>query len=772
MTRSPFRRAIALALSLILGVGAIVATAPAAYATPVIDAALSGLTLSEGTLSPGFDPATTSYTATVNSLYVNITPTFTAGNTVTVQGAPAASGSPSQVTLPYGQTSGISIMVTAADNTSTNYIINITRPAAPAPTYNLDLSGLAISPGILSPAFSSAVTSYTVDVPYETTSMTFTPGTSAGNTVTLIATMAVVGTTVALAASGTAVFVTVTAPDSTSRVYVVTVTRGPAPTANVDLDDLELSIGTLNQEFDPAVQSYTATVPYAVRSMQITATASTSGHTMTINNQPITDGVPATVPVNFGPTGNGFAIAVKAANGVEKIYVVTITRDQPSNNADLTSLSLSNGTLSPAFSNTETAYTATVPYLTTSTSVTSTVADATAILRVNGRDTASGAAAPIVLAVGANTITVAATAEDGVTTTTRTIIVTRTAPELDLSALTVTGGTLSPAFDADTTSYALALPYPVTSIDIAAAAVETDWALAIQGVETSAKTVAVPVGASTITVTVTALHGESRSYTIALTRQAPSSNATLSGITLSNGALSPAFSSGARNYTTTVAYLTKEITLGASAADATANMTINGQPATSTVVPLVVGENTITIVTTAQDGLTKITTTVVVTRQVAPNPEIDIDLGFAAGDKATDAPFNVVGTKLLPGSTATVTMHSTPIVLASGIVLADGTVVLNARIPAGAQAGAHRLVFEGTSMDGTPVTSTAWFTVLRNGTIGAASLTAPVAYIEPAALVRTGADSATAAAFGGGIVAIGALLLMLGAALRRRRSVA
>src|SRR5690606_34036862 len=109
------------------------------------------------------------------------------------------------------------------------------------------------------------------------------------------------------------------------------------------------------------------------------ASASSDPHTLTINNAPLVDGV-LTVPVNYDSIGSSYAITLQPTNGANaKTYIVTVTREAPSNNADLTDLSLSAGTLTPVFSNAETDYTVTVPYLTTSTTVTSTAADATAI---------------------------------------------------------------------------------------------------------------------------------------------------------------------------------------------------------------------------------------------------------------------------------------------------------------------------------------------------------------------------------------------------------
>lgn len=85
--------------------------------------------------------------------------------------------------------------------------------------------------------------------------------------------------------------------------------------------------------------------------------------------------------------------------------------------ADLTSLSLSSGTLSPAFDPATTAYTASVDNTTTSVGVIA-VAGSGATAVVSGNSS---------LAVGSNTVTIAVTADDGTTIKTYTVTVDRAA---------------------------------------------------------------------------------------------------------------------------------------------------------------------------------------------------------------------------------------------------------------------------------------------------------------------------------------------------------
>lgn len=116
----------------------------------------------------------------------------------------------------------------------------------------------------------------------------------------------------------------------------------------------------------------------------------------------------------FGGSANG---------GV--LYSLTLPA-AASDNADLSNLVLSDGSLAPAFAAETTAYTATVPNATGSITVTPTADDATATIKVNNTPVATGAASgSITLNVGANVITTVVTAQDGATTKTYTVTVTR-----------------------------------------------------------------------------------------------------------------------------------------------------------------------------------------------------------------------------------------------------------------------------------------------------------------------------------------------------------
>jgi hypothetical protein len=96
-----------------------------------------------------------------------------------------------------------------------------------------------------------------------------------------------------------------------------------------------------------------------------------------------------------------------------------------SDNANLSDLSINPGELDQIFQPSQTAYTATVDFLVASVEVTTTSEDPNATLTVNGSSVASGTPYPVDLAEGVNPVIVEVTAEDGATTKTYTIDITR-----------------------------------------------------------------------------------------------------------------------------------------------------------------------------------------------------------------------------------------------------------------------------------------------------------------------------------------------------------
>ncbi|WP_168801042.1 cadherin-like beta sandwich domain-containing protein [Peteryoungia ipomoeae] len=609
-------------------------------------ATLSNLTLSAGTLVPGFASGTTSYTASVGNAVTSltVTPTVTdATATITVNSVSVTSGNASGAIALNVGSNVITVVVTAQDGVTTaTYTVTVTRATSTIAT----LSNLTLSAGTLTPAFASGTTSYTASVGNAVTSLTVTPTvTDATATITVNSVAVASGNAsdaINLDVGSNVITVVVTAQDGvTTGTYTVTVTRAASTIAT--LSNLTLSAGTLTPAFASGTTSYTASVGNAVTSLTVTPTVTDATATITVNSVSVTSGnASGAIALNVG--SNVITVVVTAQDGVTTgTYTVTITRDAPvSTNASLSALVLSQGTLVPGFASGTTSYTASVGNAVTSLTVTPTLTDATATITVNSVAVTSGnASGAINLDVGSNVVTVVVTAQDGVTTGTYTVTVTRAAPlstDASLSALVLSQGTLTPGFASGTNSYTASVGNAVTSLTVTPTATSLNATVTVNSVTVASgnasNAINLSVGSNTITVVVTAQDGVTTgTYTVTATRAAPlSTDASLSALVLSQGTLVPGFASGTTSYTASVGNAVTSLTVTPTVTDATATITVNSVAVASGnasgAINLNVGDNFITVVVTAQDGVTTGTYTVIVNRAA---PAVSISLSPASG---------------------------------------------------------------------------------------------------------------------------------------------
>jgi gliding motility-associated-like protein len=307
-------------------------------------------------------------------------------------------------------------------------------------------------------------------------------------------------------------------------------------------------------------------------------------------------------------------------------YTITVTR-APSSDATLANLAVSIGTLNPAFATGTTNYTVSVANTITSVKVTPTTTDATAVVTINGAAVVSGkSSASLPLAVGPNTVTTIVTAQDGSTTKTYTITITRALPAIaNLSALQLSTGVLSPAFAVNRTSYSASVVTGVSSTTVTPTATDPAATITVNGaiVASGGVSASLPlaIGPNTINTVVTAQDGiTTKTYTVTVTRAA-SANANILKIKLSSGTLSPAFVQGTTSYTAPVTNAVASITVTPTLSDATATVKVNGtlvaSGTASGAIALNVGSNIITTIATARDGKTTKNYTITVTRAMA-----------------------------------------------------------------------------------------------------------------------------------------------------------
>lgn len=192
-------------------------------------------------------------------------------------------------------------------------------------------------------------------------------------------------------------------------------------------------------------------------------------------------------------------------------YSVTTAAPLATDN-NLVSLTVSNATISPAFSAGTTSYTASVPFEVSKLDVSATAADGKAKVSINS---------PTLTPNGTTKVTVTVTAENGAKKT-YTISVKRAqdpnykeSGNNKLSGITVDGFLLSPGFNADTTQYVIWLPYETTSVKINGSAADSKASVIVVGGDTLAAGQDNPVK-----VICTAENGDKKEYTVIAKRAA------------------------------------------------------------------------------------------------------------------------------------------------------------------------------------------------------------------------------------------------------------
>ena len=198
----------------------------------------------------------------------------------------------------------------------------------------------------------------------------------------------------------------------------------PEPPASNDAALSGLALSGVTLEFDPATTTYTAEVGNDAAETTVSPTVNDDRATYAVrlDGAADEDGI---IPLSVG--GNVISVLVTAEDGeTTRTYTVTVTRAEAppelSDDAALSGLALSGVTLE--FDPATTTYAAEVGNDAAETTVSPTVNDdrATYAVRLDGATDKDGT---VPLSVGENVISVVVTAEDGETTRTYTVTVTR-----------------------------------------------------------------------------------------------------------------------------------------------------------------------------------------------------------------------------------------------------------------------------------------------------------------------------------------------------------
>ncbi len=292
------------------------------------------------------------------------------------------------------------------------------------------LSGLSVSEPGLQPAFSSAITTYTLNVPPTVASVTVTATPENSSTNITIDGTPTRSLSKPLNNPGldTLIIITLTEQSGSQSPYVITVHRD-----NNILSNLTVSSGSLTPGFSPGTLNYTVDVATDASSLTVTATVQDSNASLMINGQGISSGQPREISPLAPPGSNTLiTILVQTPSGAEKTYTVTVKRPLPSSNAALSALTVTAGTMNPGFAAGTLNYTVTVPASVDSLTVTATKSDLNAVMSAAGSVIASAGvltgSVSSALGLGTTTLfTITVIAQDGVGTRPYTINVFRDA---------------------------------------------------------------------------------------------------------------------------------------------------------------------------------------------------------------------------------------------------------------------------------------------------------------------------------------------------------
>jgi glycosidase len=404
------------------------------------NANLSNITISGGiSLSPAFKATTTSYTAVAGSSVTSCAVTIYGGHTsqtIEADGTAIDSGEAVDVDLSSsGKT--LTIKVTAGNGTQNTYTLAINKYGtvdSEARLSSLVIKGSAEQ--TLSPAFSSDTLTYAVYTANSVSSVTVTPtamSTSATVTVngTAITSGSASGSILLTAGTPVEVTVHVTAADSSTKDYVISITRESSTiSSNAYLSALTISAtGTWDYLFAKNNYSYNIAVKNTVDSVTVTPVTDESHAAVTVNGAAVTSSSPsASIPLTAGQTTSAVVIVTAQDGATKMTYTLKIAREgSVSADAYLSSLSLGSVSVSPSFLKTTASYTAEVTSAVSSITVTPTAEDAAATITVNGSDVASGSSQSVTLGAAGTvtTVSVIVTAQDG-TMLTYTVRITRT----------------------------------------------------------------------------------------------------------------------------------------------------------------------------------------------------------------------------------------------------------------------------------------------------------------------------------------------------------
>lgn len=361
------------------------------------------------------------------------------------------------------------------------------------------------------------------------------------------------------------------------------------------LETLSLTGSTFN--FDKNTTTYNVTVDAESTTISATKTDSYAG-------------VSGTGKKNLSYGKNTFKVVVTAENGIKKTYTINVTRpDNRSTNNNLSSLKLSNGTIS--FNKNTTTYNVEVQGTITNVKIDATLEDTkSSFVKNYGPRT-------VKLNYGKNTVLVKVKAEN-TKEKTYTLNITRKddrSNNSNLSSITLSSGTVD--FNKDTVAYQIAVANEVESINISATPEDAKAKVEFK------ENISLKEGANVTEIKVTAENGTTKSYKLTIIRslkdQTLDTNNYLSSLTVKGYTLS--FNKDVLSYNLTIKD-EQQLEITATAESNKGLVTITGNDDLK-------NESKIIIKVTAEDGSVR-EYTLNITKPVIEEKEDSINMSYIA----------------------------------------------------------------------------------------------------------------------------------------------
>nr|WP_197486688.1 cadherin-like beta sandwich domain-containing protein [Mucilaginibacter sp. L294] len=690
---------------------------------------LASLNLNGVTYSPTFDTNTLIYTASVSNLVTSTDVTATAVSPTThifVGGYDLATTNPVTTSLNVGETDVI--VVSKAENGDERiYKVTVTR----AQSSDATLASIGNSSITLNTPFTASTHTYSATVPSETGALTFKPVSTNDRATILVNTQALnpgPGNNVNLGFGNNAVTIDVTSEDGTSHgTYTVNIYR--LRSSNANLASLSFPfITSLNEEFNPNVYEYTATVADSTYTgIPLTAISASENAIVKIDGTVVPRFQNYTLPVHGGP--NTYHVVVTSQDtSVTKTYTLVLTRagtPPPAQSpvANLYALNVNATGFSKNFNFTtgDVLTTINTPNSIAAVRIFAVSENQVSTVTVDGVTLPYDATTDLLpITVGDNVFTVVVTSEDGAHTKTYDVHVNRLPfADVTLASLSINAGTLTPTFVPATRSYTVSVPNNITSIGVTPVATVGTATIKIGATQISASNPTATVDLfegppNRIRVVVTAADGvTTQTYSVNVTREAPialSNNAVASLRLTPSSTLVKTSSSGSTvNYSTSVDPGTSSVIITPTAQDVNASVLINGAAVVSGTasdpIALNIGSTIITVNVTAQDGVTVNTYSITVTRTGSNNAVASLRLTPSSTLVKTSSSGSTVNysTSVDPGTSSVIITPTAQDVNASVLINGAAVVSGTASDPIALNIGSTIITVNVTAQDGVTV---------------------------------------------------------------------